>query len=61
MIKLRKTTEGSPTSMVLEPPHTLVGTKTPTNGVRWRHLKYDNSMSAYDIPCITLFFQASVW
>ncbi|KAH0587756.1 hypothetical protein H2248_006514 [Termitomyces sp. 'cryptogamus'] len=38
MIKLRKTSEGSPSSMVIEPPHSLTGKKTEDH-VRWRHLK----------------------
>lgn len=41
MIKLRKTPEGSPSSMVIEPPHSLTGNMKiiEDQGVRWRHLK----------------------
>ncbi|RDB22753.1 hypothetical protein Hypma_010022 [Hypsizygus marmoreus] len=39
MVKLRKTAEGSPSSMIIEPPHTLAGGKTRSDGIRWRHLK----------------------
>ncbi|KAG6833912.1 hypothetical protein H0H87_007923 [Tephrocybe sp. NHM501043] len=37
MIKLRKTKEGSPTSMIVDPPHTLTGNNSDYN--HWRHLK----------------------
>lgn len=41
MMKLRKTLEKSPTSMVIEPPHTLNGsTVDPDEPVRWRHMKW---------------------
>ncbi|KAG6854875.1 hypothetical protein C0991_012065 [Blastosporella zonata] len=39
MIKLRKTKEGSPTSMVIEPPHSLTRNNSENTHVRWRHLK----------------------
>ncbi|KAG6903480.1 hypothetical protein C0995_005503 [Termitomyces sp. Mi166 len=39
MIKLRKTSEGSPSSMIIEPPHSLMGKSNDDHGVRWRHLK----------------------
>ncbi|KAG6911242.1 hypothetical protein DXG01_003109 [Tephrocybe rancida] len=39
MIKLRKTKEGSPTSMVIEAPHTLNGTRSQNSNLHWRHLK----------------------
>lgn len=41
MVKLRKTSEKSPTSMIIEPPHTLNGsTVDPDGPLRWRHMKY---------------------
>ncbi|KAL4247136.1 hypothetical protein ABKN59_001342 [Abortiporus biennis] len=40
MVKLRRTAERSPSSMILEPPHSLNGTDTGPDGpLRWRHLK----------------------
>ncbi|EGO27865.1 hypothetical protein SERLADRAFT_360423 [Serpula lacrymans var. lacrymans S7.9] len=40
MMKLRKTPERSPSSMILEPPHTLNGTDNgPNLTPRWRHMK----------------------
>ncbi|KAG6831393.1 hypothetical protein H0H92_010995 [Tricholoma furcatifolium] len=39
MIKLRKTAEGSPSSMVLEPPHGLGGKIDEPSVLRWRHLQ----------------------
>ncbi|GJE84554.1 composite domain of metallo-dependent hydrolase [Phanerochaete sordida] len=40
MMKLRKTKERSPTSMIVEPPHTLNGTvPDPDLPLRWRHMK----------------------
>ncbi|EKM59751.1 uncharacterized protein PHACADRAFT_181721 [Phanerochaete carnosa HHB-10118-sp] len=40
MMKLRKTKERSPTSMVVEPPHTLNGSAPdPDLPLRWRHMK----------------------
>ncbi|KDQ21348.1 hypothetical protein BOTBODRAFT_99933 [Botryobasidium botryosum FD-172 SS1] len=40
-IKLRDTPEGSPTSKVIEPPHTLNGTRVdPSLPLRWRHMKH---------------------
>lgn len=40
MMKLRKTTERSPTSMIIEPPHTLNGSSADPDGpLRWRHMK----------------------
>ncbi|KAI0677231.1 composite domain of metallo-dependent hydrolase [Trametes maxima] len=40
MVKLRKTSERSPTSMLIEPPYTLNGSKPDPNlPPRWRHLK----------------------
>ncbi|KAH9948764.1 hypothetical protein B0H21DRAFT_731862 [Amylocystis lapponica] len=38
MVKLRKTSDRSVTSMVLEPPHALNGSET-SQPLRWRHLK----------------------
>lgn len=40
MIKLRKTLEGSSSSMVIEPPHALNGSKSHSGKVPWRHMKY---------------------
>ncbi|KAI0371545.1 composite domain of metallo-dependent hydrolase [Pilatotrama ljubarskyi] len=40
MVKLRKTAERSPTSMLIEPPYALNGSKPDPNlPLRWRHLK----------------------
>jgi hypothetical protein len=40
MVKLRKTSERTPTSMVIEPPHTLNGSEPDLNApLRWRHMK----------------------
>ncbi|KAH9855025.1 composite domain of metallo-dependent hydrolase [Lenzites betulinus] len=40
MVKLRKTSQRSPTSMLIEPPYTLNGTiPDPNSPGRWRHLK----------------------
>ena len=39
-IKLRPTAERSPSSMVLEPPHSLNGSEIQYTGPpRWRHMK----------------------
>lgn len=41
MIKLRKTSEQSPTSMLLEPPYSLNGSAVDLSSTpRWRHMKY---------------------
>lgn len=41
VVKLRKTRERSPTSMVIEPPYSLNGsTEDPDSPFRWRHMKY---------------------
>lgn len=41
MMKLRKTQERSPTSMLLEPPHNLNGSSVgSSSSPRWRHMKY---------------------
>lgn len=41
MVKLRKTSMRTPTSMLIEPPYTLNGsTPDPNLPARWRHLKY---------------------
>ncbi|KAG6821570.1 hypothetical protein H0H93_000079 [Arthromyces matolae] len=39
MIKLRKTSDGSPSSMVIDPPHSLTGKNTQNSDVHWRYLK----------------------
>lgn len=40
MFKLRKTSDRSPTSMIIEPPHTLNGSEPdPSQPLRWRHMK----------------------
>jgi len=39
MVKLRKTTENSPSSMVIEPPHSLDAFNANSKDLRWRHLK----------------------
>ncbi|KZT70361.1 composite domain of metallo-dependent hydrolase [Daedalea quercina L-15889] len=39
MFKLRKTSDHTPLSMVLEPPHTLNGSASYEHPMRWRHLK----------------------
>ncbi len=39
MMKLRKTSERSPTSMIIEPPHNLNGSEAD-GPLRWRHMKY---------------------
>ena len=46
MIKLRKTTEGSPTSMVIEPPHELLGKDPNPEKLSWRYLKYEQSFAS---------------
>ena len=43
MIKLRKTREKSPFSMIVEPPHSLVGSQSNFEHLRWRHLQYETS------------------
>jgi hypothetical protein len=41
MMKLRKTSDRSPSSMIVEPPHDLNGTDVdPSLPFRWRHMKY---------------------
>ncbi|KAF8684214.1 Carbohydrate esterase family 9 protein [Rhizoctonia solani] len=42
VVKIRKTSHGGPSSMVLEPPATLHinGTRGEADGVRWRHIKH---------------------
>ncbi|CAE6451909.1 unnamed protein product [Rhizoctonia solani] len=42
VVKIRKTSHGGPSSMVLEPPATLHinGTRGEADGVRWRHMKH---------------------
>ncbi|KAH7339931.1 hypothetical protein B0J17DRAFT_570590 [Rhizoctonia solani] len=42
VVKIRKTSHGGPSSMVLEPPSTLHinGTRGEADGVRWRHMKH---------------------
>lgn len=39
MIKLRKTAEKSPSSMIVEPPHSLDGSQHNPENPRWRHLQ----------------------
>ncbi|KAG8906655.1 hypothetical protein FRC01_007930, partial [Tulasnella sp. 417] len=49
VIKLRRTEEGSPMSMVLEPPFSL-NTTSPTDPPHWRHMKHatgENPNHAY--------------
>ena len=46
MVKLRKTSERSPTSMIIEPPLTLNRSSTFTKDRRWRHMQY------VLLPCI---------
>ncbi|CUA74661.1 DNA-directed RNA polymerase II subunit RPB1-B [Rhizoctonia solani] len=42
VVKIRKTSYGGPSSMILEPPVTLYAndTRAKTNGLRWRHMKH---------------------
>lgn len=42
VVKIRKTAQGGPSSMVLEPPATLIvnGTHAEDDGIRWRHMKH---------------------
>ncbi|CAE6420173.1 unnamed protein product [Rhizoctonia solani] len=42
VVKIRKTSHGGPSSMVLEPPATLHvnGTRGEADGIRWRHMKH---------------------
>lgn len=50
VIKLRRTEEGSPMSMVLEPPFSLNKT-SPTDPPHWRHMKHatgENPSRVYD-------------
>ncbi|KAG8897875.1 hypothetical protein FRC00_003701, partial [Tulasnella sp. 408] len=51
VIKLRRTEEGSPMSMVLEPPFSLNKT-SPTDPPHWRHMKHatgENPSRVYDV------------
>jgi len=45
MVKLRKTAEGSPTSMVIEPPHELLHEDPNPDKLSWRYLKYEQSFA----------------
>ncbi|EPT00762.1 hypothetical protein FOMPIDRAFT_1121854 [Fomitopsis schrenkii] len=49
MFKLRTTLDRTPSSMVLEPPHSLNGTSNSEHSLRWRHLKQacGESLAAY--------------
>ena len=40
MIKLRKTSQRTPASMLIEPPYQLNGSKFDPYEPRWRHLVY---------------------
>ncbi|KAG8730747.1 hypothetical protein FRC11_005897, partial [Ceratobasidium sp. 423] len=48
VVKIRKTSHGGPSSMVLEPPATLHvnGTRGEADGVRWRHMKHATRMDS---------------
>ena len=49
MIKLRKTAERSPTSMLIEPPYGINGAPVdPYAAPRWRHLQYVLQSSCRD-------------
>lgn len=39
MVKVRKTLDHSPSSMVVEPPYGLNGTEPDPRNPRWRHMK----------------------
>ena len=43
MIKLRKTREKSPFSMIVEAPQNLGGSQSNLEHLRWRHLQYEAS------------------
>jgi hypothetical protein len=45
VIKLRPTAERSSTSMVIEPPQTLINSVNDTGYIRWRHMKYVSSIT----------------
>ena len=45
VIKLRPTVERSSTSMVIEPPQTLINSVNDTSYIRWRHMKYASSIT----------------
>lgn len=53
MVKLRKTAEKSPFSMIVEPPHSLDGTESSFEHFRWRHLQYTASLP-FDFAALIL-------
>ncbi|KAI0089202.1 hypothetical protein BDY19DRAFT_889764 [Irpex rosettiformis] len=58
MFKLRKTADRSPSSMVIEPPHTLNGSQPdPDAPLRWRHMKQacGENLSKYGTRMDTLW------
>lgn len=41
MVKLRKTSDRTPYSMIIDPPYSLNGSRTELSSPpRWRHMKY---------------------
>ena len=47
MVKLRKTSDRSASSMVVEPPYGLNGTEPDPYHPKWRHMKYEKSFLKY--------------
>ena len=55
MMKLRRTKELSPSSMIIEPPHTLNGTDVdPDTRPRWRHMKCVFVRFVQELPSLQL-------
>ncbi len=52
MIKLRKTSLRTPTSMVIEPPPNLNGSRRDPYEPRWRHLMYVFVLAASVSPIL---------
>ncbi|KAI0266870.1 carbohydrate esterase family 9 protein [Gloeopeniophorella convolvens] len=58
-IKLRKTAERSPTSMLLEPPHDINGTRGENGHLPWRQMKHacgENPSRVYDATRMDTFW-----
>ena len=59
MLKLRKTAERSPTSMVIEPPQEINGSHiSMSDPPRWRYLKYAMYIFSKKTSCLLLRRQA---
>lgn len=59
MIKLRKTSQRTPTSMIVEPPYQSNGTRPDPYAPRWRHLMY--VLAPFLPPPLFLFVRVSGW